>query len=94
MRDNSVSSNASRVGIAMAEGLANNPSSPLLDLSEDEWERLRKRREFVKGYQPPLWRSNTNDLVSGGRIEKKMVEHASILIHERTAPTEVLHFCT
>jgi len=64
----------------MAEGAANGPLSPLQDLSTDEWERLQKRRDFVKNYQPPIWRSRSTDLVSGAPIEKRMVEHASILI--------------
>lgn len=65
----------------MAEGLLNSASSPQLELLPEEWERLRKRRNDVKDYEPPMWRSNLTDDVSGTHIEKRMVEHASILFN-------------
>lgn len=47
-------------------------------LTPEEIERLDKRRRDVKNYEPPQWRSNYTDDVSGTVIEHPMVEHASI----------------
>ena len=66
----------------MAEGvsaeLTNSPLSTQLELLPEEWERMKKRRKTVKDYEPPMWRSNLVDDVSGTHLEKPMVEHASI----------------
>ena len=50
-----------------------------LALLQHEIEALEKRRLFVRNYDPPTWYSNLQDDVSGARIERKMVERASIL---------------
>ena len=50
-------------------------------LLPEERERLEKRRRSVLDYQPPKWRSNLMDDVSGDYIEQPMVDHASILAH-------------
>ena len=55
-------------------------------LSPEEIGRLEKRRRDVKNYQPPKWRSNCVDDVSGEVIEQPMVEHASI--HPLCVPSE------
>ena len=60
----------------------------LESLSPEEVERLKKRRRDVKNYNPPKWKSNCADDVSGELIEQPMVDHASILVHlklQRTA---------
>ena len=50
-----------------------------LTLRPEERERLKKRRQYVKDYDPPKWRSSQPDPVSGQLIERPMVPHASIL---------------
>ena len=44
-----------------------------------EQSRLEKRRRDVLNYQPPKWRSNFPDPVSGQVVELPMVDHTSIL---------------
>ena len=58
-----------------------NPSSMVDELSPEEIERLhvQERREAVKNYRPPKWKSSCVDEVSGKQIDKTMVDHASIL---------------
>ena len=49
------------------------------ELSPEEIERLQERREAVKNYRPPKWKSSFVDKVSGKQIDETMVDHASIL---------------
>ena len=49
------------------------------ELSPEEIERLQERREAVKNYRPPKWKSSYVDKVSGKQIDETMVDHASIL---------------
>lgn len=49
-----------------------------VDLLPEEWTRLEKRRKSVKYYDPPKWKSNHVDVVSGSHVEHPMVDHASI----------------
>ena len=53
--------------------------SSFFTLRPEEATRLEKRRKAVSEYQPPKWRSNYPDPVSGQYVEYPMVEHASIL---------------
>ncbi|CAI8047349.1 hypothetical protein GBAR_LOCUS26165 [Geodia barretti] len=50
-----------------------------LTLRPEERERLKKRRQYVKDYDPPKWRSSQPDPVSGQLIERPMVPHANIV---------------
>ena len=59
-----------------------NRESSFFTLRPDEAERLEKRRKAAREYEPPKWRSNHADLVSGQFVEVPMVEHASILARE------------
>ena len=55
------------------------PHDVTLVLRPDEKERLEKRRKYVRDYDPPKWTSSHPDPVSGQRVERPMVPHASIL---------------
>lgn len=50
-----------------------------LTLRPEERQRLEKRRQYVRDYEPPKWKSSQPDPVSGQLIERPMVPHASIL---------------
>ena len=54
-------------------------SNAVQDLVPDELNILKKRRSSVRSYEPPKWRSNHLDSVSGQHVEQSMVDHASIL---------------
>lgn len=49
-----------------------------LNLRPEERQTLEKRRRDVKEYEPPKWKSNHPDPVSGQPVEHLMVPHASI----------------
>lgn len=66
------------------EPMSINPSYPSLALANhtlrpEEWTRLATRRNYIKNYETPKWKSSHMDDVSGEYIEHPMVDHASIL---------------
>lgn len=47
-------------------------------ITEQEMDAMRKRREYIVYYKPPVWVSPTPDPVSGTATEVPMVTRASI----------------
>lgn len=48
-------------------------------ITDQEKEIMRKRRDYILQYKPPVWVSSSPDPVSGRKAEVPMVDHASIL---------------
>lgn len=48
-------------------------------LTRDELEHLANRRRDLQSYNPPVWESTENDLVSGEKVRIPKTKKASIL---------------
>ena len=67
----------------MADGVTSSQPNTQPDCNEeavttDERDIMRKRREYIKRYSPPKWRSSQPDPVSGEILEVPMTSRASI----------------
>ena len=72
----------------MAAGIPNDKEFPeLLTLAERDL--MHKRREFIKNYKPPKWKSSHPDPVSGDLLEVPMTSRASIQLSTCTYPIYV-----
>ena len=61
----------------MAAGIPNDKEFPEL-LTVAERDIMHKRREYIKNYKPPKWKSSQPDPVSGDLLEVPMTSRASI----------------
>lgn len=46
-------------------------------ITEQEMDIMKKRRDYILNYTPPIWTSSAPDPVSGSKLEVSMVTRAS-----------------